>query len=383
MVGYTLAAVGYIGKFTATIRALGLASKATSGLTVVFSGIVKIGQVALRAAQWLGILGWYILKVAQYAIMAAGRGLLVLGRAILVIGRMFLATPLGIFITLLSLLIYYWDDVKAAAISAWEGISIAFNHGLMIIKDSINGALQWVQSMISTFFASGSELWEAFTGGISTAINGPVELVQQSFSAMVSFIQDSITSAVAWIENMGTTFFTSGAALWEAFTSGIRSALSGPVKVVQQGLQWIRNLLPFSDAKEGPLSQLTRSGRALMSTLAEGVGIEAPVLKERVSNGLSIPVLQQSFQNLLPKVPPEGDNQIASITPSITVSLDIAGLAAKLSERTAAQQSQAESKQYHFHFGTGAIVLKVDNMEKPQDFFVSLKQLAVELGGGE
>lgn len=63
------------------------------------------------------------------------------------------------------------------------------------------------------------------------------------------------------------------------FTEGIKAAINKPVQAVKGALQKIRNMLPFSDAKEGPLSQLTLSGQKVMTTFSSGMEMEedAPV----------------------------------------------------------------------------------------------------------
>jgi hypothetical protein len=49
----------------------------------------------------------------------------------------------------------------------------------------------------------------------------------------------------------------------------------------------VRNLLPFSDAKEGPLSTLTLSGARMMETLSGGVKAAAPVLRSAAVGALA------------------------------------------------------------------------------------------------
>ncbi|MCY9764694.1 phage tail tape measure protein, partial [Paenibacillus alvei] len=55
------------------------------------------------------------------------------------------------------------------------------------------------------------------------------------------------------------------------FTDGIQSVISKPYEIVKDGLSWVRELLPFSDAHEGPLSQLTLSGRRVFETIGTGM----------------------------------------------------------------------------------------------------------------
>ena len=86
-------------------------------------------------------------------------------------------------------------------------------------------------------------------------------------------------SAVTW-------FFDSGKKIVSTFASGIRSAFSGAVDTVKSGLQKIRNMLPFSDAREGPLSTLTLSGQRTMSTYAHGLALAQDAPAEEMERGL-------------------------------------------------------------------------------------------------
>jgi hypothetical protein len=84
----------------------------------------------------------------------------------------------------------------------------------------------------------------------------------------------------------GVNLFEAGAKLFQTLIDGIKSMISKPVEIVQAGLQKIRNLLPFSDAKEGPLSQLTLSGRKILETISAGVGTGAQALKSSVDSAM-------------------------------------------------------------------------------------------------
>lgn len=52
---------------------------------------------------------------------------------------------------------------------------------------------------------------------------------------------------------------------------GINAVIDDPYGAMEKGLSKLRNLLPFSDAKEGPLSSLTQSGMALLQTFGAGI----------------------------------------------------------------------------------------------------------------
>lgn len=72
----------------------------------------------------------------------------------------------------------------------------------------------------------------------------------------------------------------------DTFTEGIKSAINKPVDMVKKALQKIRNMLPFSDAKEGPLSSLTLSGSKVLSTMAEGIKLTENLPAQEVESAL-------------------------------------------------------------------------------------------------
>lgn len=81
--------------------------------------------------------------------------------------------------------------------------------------------------------------------------------------------------------------FQSGRALVATLVDGIKSMAAGPVEAIKSIFQKIRNLLPFSDAKEGPLSQLTLSGSRIMSTMGDGIMGAAPGLHRTMAKALA------------------------------------------------------------------------------------------------
>ena len=97
---------------------------------------------------------------------------------------------------------------------------------------------------------------------------------------------DGIQSIKDFFSGLPEWFRESGRKIIETFTSGIMSAISAPAKAVKDGLQKVRNLLPFSDAKEGPLSTLTLSGQRMLETVSTGIDLSSELPAERVQESL-------------------------------------------------------------------------------------------------
>nr|DAI98409.1 MAG TPA: tail tape measure [Caudoviricetes sp.] len=128
---------------------------------------------------------------------------------------------------------------------------------------------------VKGYYTAGFTFVDNLTGGKLTAI-------KTKFTDGINGIKQRITDSISW-------FRTSGSKIMDTFTSGIKEAVNKPVEAVKAGLQKIRNMLPFSDAKEGPLNQLTLSGTKVLTTLTTGI--------EKVENAPAEAV-EKSFEKI-------------------------------------------------------------------------------------
>lgn len=148
---------------------------------------------------------------------------------------------------------------------------------------------------VKGFYSAGFTFLDNLTGGKLTEIqnkfqsnmNGIVQGVSQKFTeAHIAFL-NGLNNIKSSVEGSVTWFFTSGQRIVSTFANGIRSAFSSAVDAAKDGLQRIRNMLPFSDAKEGPLSTLTLSGQRTMTTYAHGLTLAQNAPAEAMEKGLT------------------------------------------------------------------------------------------------
>jgi len=130
---------------------------------------------------------------------------------------------------------------------------------------------------VSEWFAG---LWErvktAFWAGLQWLWNfwkmtNPILLIAANWEPITEWFQglwgrigDVFENAIAWVTEAGKR-------LWEGFVNGLKTTAGRPIEAVKSVLSKIRQYLPFSDAKVGPLAELTASGRALGETFAGGM----------------------------------------------------------------------------------------------------------------
>jgi len=168
------------------------------------------------------------------------------------------------------------------------GIAEGFQAIGQAIMTYLMTPFQWARDTATSVWTFLSGLLPSFAGfltGIANSLLGVflnlplVAQVKAAFDGVIAFLNGGIL----------TQLFASGQKLLTTLAEGIKAAAMAPVKAVESGLAKVREFLPFSDAKVGPLSSLTASGQALLGTIAEGMqqAEGAPVqAMEGASSGL-------------------------------------------------------------------------------------------------
>lgn len=174
-----------------------------------------------------------------------------------------------------------WDSVVSWMHGVWNGFIDGIKAGFDWIKNLFSGMPTWLQIVIAAFMP--------FIG-LPMLIITHWDSIVTFFSDMWTRIKDVSVNGINAIKEffMGIPEFfrESGVKIIDTLVEGIKSAAMKPVEAVKGIFQKVRNLLPFSDAKEGPLSELTLSGHRTMSTIAEGIETGADLPYQAVEKGL-------------------------------------------------------------------------------------------------
>ena len=173
-----------------------------------------------------------------------------------------------------------WDKVKGAFSTAWDWI-----------KNLLFGTSDWILAAVAIFMpivgipALIIKHWDAIKEFFVNLWNNPKETIQGFIDWVGSKVEALIApfkmvgDVVGGVFNKVGGFFKglvgggkeSGAALNDAFASGIQSNAAAPGAAFGNSLQPVARQMPHSDAQEGPLSLLSSSGRALTETFASGM----------------------------------------------------------------------------------------------------------------
>ncbi|HPC97320.1 MAG TPA: hypothetical protein PLU87_20440, partial [Sedimentisphaerales bacterium] len=259
------------------VEIFGVAASATDGSSWRTFGTV-IGTVAGVLLQGLA----FALKIVAWNLSLIVRALAVVVRSVVWVGKAIVGSLVGatkfIYKFLLPVRMIGEAFVAAGKIvyAVWQVLTgdISLLDGLKAIGGAVYDFLatpfRWardvvvgVWNFISGIFTSIGRLVADAAGQIGQAIlNLPIiSTLRELFATVRSFFAGD------------TTFFEAGKKLLITLGEGIWSAVTYPFTMLKNALGKLRNLLPFSDAREGPLASLTASGSALLKTLADGMSL--------------------------------------------------------------------------------------------------------------
>lgn len=218
------------------------------------------------------------------------------------------------FVTALKILAGILAGILVVATWAFLATLNIFIKILGGVASGISNVIKWISNFISWIGNAAS-----WTGRMAMSIaNAFVNLKNRISSTLQSLpgtIKSVFSRAVQGALNIVWGFYgrfvDAGWGLIRAFGNGIKSAAQEVYNAVKSVGEKARNLLPFSDAKEGPLSDLTLSGRRFSETFAKGITSSAGAIRGAVEGALSLPA--QALQGSM-----SVSSRYAGMSPPIT-----------------------------------------------------------------
>lgn len=173
----------------------------------------------------------------------------------------------------------------------------------------LNGQLQETLQLLGDVTAELSDAASAFTGtGPDIDTTGLINDFKAALEPLLAAAADELADAAgtAFTDTFTTAIDDAGglagAGLMTAFAAGIRANEAELLSAVDSILQKVRDRLPGSDARTGPLSGITASGRAFLPTFVSGIRKGVPGLNrfmDRALNGL-LPNARGLSQRVMP-----------------------------------------------------------------------------------
>lgn len=256
------------------VGGVGLIFTKTATMILMFGGIFSklIGAIAMG----IPIVKAFVLGLVSMAKQAVITALQAFPGLISAVGRFtvaLLTNPitwivLGIMalIAALYLLHKHWDTVTDFLESRWEDFTAAIQIGVNWIGEKIDALPEPLQTVIKIVM---------FLIGLPVLLVTNWDKVKDVFKNITGRWRDTLQAGIQGIkeffEGIPEWFEQKGEEITLKFAEGIKKFIASPAETFEGALQKIRNMLPFSDAKEGPLDSLTLSGNRVLETLSTGI----------------------------------------------------------------------------------------------------------------
>ncbi len=160
-----------------------------------------------------------------------------------------------------------------------KGAGAALKFGAALLANPITWIVIGILALIAAIYL----LWKNWDK-VSAALGAAWTVVKDGFLGGVQHIKDGFTAAMEWINAKIDWFKDSGKRIVDTLVEGILSVASKPVEAVKNIFGKVRDLLPFSDAKTGPLSDLTLSGQRIFETINSGMELSADLPANTMAN---------------------------------------------------------------------------------------------------
>lgn len=257
------------------------------GAAFGFVGAQSSAEPFLRVGQAIGFVLGALLQAAAIVVRVVLYPVSLVLKLVALVARAFAVVTGGIVRAAVAVAKWlWWIAVPARMLVGWFVLmgrtiatvwrilsgEVSLTQGLKTIG---RAALDWVL----TPFRFLGEVWRSFCNGIQRGVGLMVAGFRWMGTSIMAILRElpiigfmidmfDISSRLARGE---IGWFDAGKALVVAFARGLMSGILFPFKILWKALGWLRRLLPFSDAHEGPLSDLTASGASVLKTFGKGI----------------------------------------------------------------------------------------------------------------
>ena len=265
-----------ISGFMSLVMVIGSLMVATGGLKVLFGSAGALLGGVFKSFKLLAGIGpavKYGLFLIQYGFFLAKGALVPLIGTVWSFTAALLANPvtwivIGIIALVAAIILLWrnWDSVTAWCRNTWNAFVDGIRAGFDWIRGLFEGLPGWMQEAVAALLPFISipmaiiSHWDQISAFMVNLWNN----ISTTFMTGIQRVKDFFIGLPEWFQQMGANILS-------FFTNGIRSMVEAPVEAVRGALSRIRKLLPFSDAQEGPLSDLTLSGSRVFTTFRDGM----------------------------------------------------------------------------------------------------------------
>ena len=170
-----------------------------------------------------------------------------------------------------------WNNLKTSASQKWSGIKSAISTACTNTRTAVSTAFESIKTAVYTASEKARSLAvTAFTNlktGVSNSLRG-----------MSTTITGAFRGAIDWLENTARNAWTWGYDLMVNFANGIARGVTWVWDEVWDLVNWIDDMIGFSEPDKGPLSRFHTYGPDMMKLLASGIRDNAYLVKDAIGD---------------------------------------------------------------------------------------------------
>lgn len=170
-----------------------------------------------------------------------------------------------------------WNNLKTSASQKWSGIKSAISTACTNAKTAVSTAFESIKTAVSTASEKARSLAVTAFTNLKTG-------VANSLRGMSTTITGAFRGAIDWLENTARNAWSWGYDLMVNFANGIARGVTWVWDEVWDLVNWIEDMIGFSEPDKGPLSRFHTYGPDMMKLLASGIRDNAYLVKDAIGD---------------------------------------------------------------------------------------------------
>ena len=208
-------------------------------------------------------------------------------------GLNLLMTLINGIITALPLIIDMLPQIITTIVDVLvQNLPLIINAGVQLLIGLINGLTAAIPQLIGMLPQIITTIVDVLSQNIPKILAAGIAIVGglasglvQAIPAVLTAIGEITSKIFSSLDNAPKLLFDSGRKIVQGLADGISSMASAAKNAIKGVMSSVRNLLPFSPAKEGPFSGKgwsLYSGQSIVEALAEGAASRSPLFEEAI-----------------------------------------------------------------------------------------------------
>lgn len=188
-----------------------------------------------------------------------------------------------------------WDSVKKILSGAWDTVRLVFMYAIDFVKGLVSKGFGAIKNVVNT-------IMNAIKNTIGNIFNSLWGIVSNAFSRVKNAVSNGMTSAFNEVKNFFGRFKEAGKNIVTSIADGIKGAISKVTDAISNVTQKIRNFLPFSPPKEGPLIDImdVKWGETISAGILKGEGEIASAMERALDFDLTKKATFNANSNSMP-----------------------------------------------------------------------------------